>query len=540
MVFALLIVLILVEVMTVFAVLASQRSATEQALREYSHELLKNVIDETRENAAAYLRQAQDSVALGANVFEAGLLAMDDATRVERFFLEQLRVVPQLDGLYFGDQQGNFIFTKRDDESAPEGFMTKLIAVDAAESERITVINRDRFLKEIGRERQPTDAYDPRTRPWYETALARSGEIWTQPYIFFTSQQPGLTVARGIWKTGDPSIAVVGADIELSALSEFLKTQRIGSAGAAFIIDRNGSVIAHPQDTPLATRDNGTKLRLKQLGELDPVTAQAGVHLADRFPDLDTLDRTHYDKFELDGRFYLSMFTPLLDHPENRWLIGVYAPEDELAVKIREGQRESVFLGVAASLLVITAAVLIGLVSLRPINRLQREAGEDPLTGLLNRRSFDELAERRLQQAQKRGTPVSALMVDIDRFKPINDDHGHPVGDEVLIAVARRIGRGLSERDLLARYGGEEFAIMLADTTLEQARLVAERLRTSVSETPIKTSKGKMQMTVSIWVTQYDPTLRGLSHLLERADHGMLEAKRDGRDQVNVVEGQPA
>ena len=540
MVFALLTLLILVEALTVFAVLASQRYATERALREYSHELLKNVIDETRENAVGFLRQAQDSVALARNVFEAGLLVIEDSARLERYFLEQLRVVPHIDGLYFADQLGNFVFSKREKDDEGTGFLTKIIRTDANADERITFIRRDPHLAEIERWLAPDDSYDPRERPWYVRAVSKNAEIWTQPYIFFTSKRPGVTVATAVWKPGNANVGVVGADIELSALSEFLKTQRVGVSGAAFIVDRNGKVIAHPLETRLSSFEKGEELRLKQLGEFDAVTAQAGVHLTKRFPDLKELQDTYYAKFELDGRLYLSMFVPLLQNDQNRWLMGVYAPEDELAQKIREGQRESIYLGVAMSALVITAAVLLGLITLRPIKRLQREAAEDPLTGLLNRRSFHKVASRQIKQARRQRRPLCALMVDIDRFKPINDQYGHAVGDEVLSAVARRISRGLSDQDLLSRYGGEEFAILFPDTTLEQGNQVAERLRKSVSESPVKTSAGALQVTVSIGVTVLDDAVDDLAHLLNRADHGMLAAKRDGRNQVMTVERQPA
>lgn len=540
MVFALLTLLIIVEVLTVFAVLASQRFATERALREYSHELLKNVIDETRENAVGFLRQAQDSVALARNVFEAGLLVIEDTSRLERYFLEQLRVVPQIDGLYFADQRGNFVFSKRGDGETGTGFLTKIINADADPDQRITFIRRDPHLAEVARWKAADDSYDPRERPWYTRAVSQNAEIWTQPYIFFTSKRPGVTVATAVWKPGTANVGVVGADIELSALSEFLKTQRVGVSGAAFIVDRDGRVIAHPLDTRLSSFEDGEELRLKQLGEFDAVTAQAGSHLKERFPDLQGLKETYYAKFDLDGRLFLSMFVPLLENDQNRWLMGVYAPEDELAQKIREGQRESIFLGVAMSALVITAAVLIGLLTLRPINRLQREAAEDPLTGLLNRRSFHSIASREIKQAKRHQRPLCALMIDIDRFKPINDQYGHAVGDEVLSAVARRISRGLSDQDLLSRYGGEEFAILFPDTTLQQGHQVAERLRKAVSSSPIKTSAGALHVTVSIGVTVLDDAVDDLAHLLNRADHGMLAAKRDGRNQVMTVERLPA
>ncbi|MDJ0741650.1 MAG: diguanylate cyclase [Gammaproteobacteria bacterium] len=538
--FTLLGLLILVEVMTVFAVLASQRFATERALREYSHELLKNVVDETRENAVAYLRQAQDSVALASRVFEADLLDISDPGRLERFFLEQLRVIPQIDSLYYGDLSGNFVFSKRDPDAADDGFLTKIIRNDASADERVTLIYRDRHLTETARRLTPDDPFDPRDRPWYTRALNRHGEVWTQPYIFYTSQRPGLTVASAVWKPRDSNIGVVGADIELSAISEFLKTQRIGTSGAAFIVDRNGDVLAHPLDARLSAQEGDATLRLKKLSELDPITTQAGIHLERNFPDLLALDYSHYDKFALGEKSYLSMFVPLLKQDQNHWIMGVYAPEDELAQKIREGQRESIFLGVAMSLLVVTAAVLIGLIMLRPIHNLQRQASEDPLTGLLNRRSFDEIAAKQLMSAGRQQRPLSAIMVDIDHFKAINDAHGHGVGDEVLQAVARRIRRGLSAQDVLSRYGGEEFAVLLPDTSLTAGQLVAERLRHAVAESPIKTSAGEMNVTISLGVAERDGWTNGVTHLLERADHGLLAAKRDGRNRVVSAVGAAA
>ena len=530
-IFSLLGVLILVEVMTVFAVLASQRFATERALIEYTNELLRSVVDETRENAAGYLKRAEDSVRLATGVIESGLFPISEPGRLDSYFLQQLKVIPQIDAIYFGDGSGQFIFSKK--IQGGEQFVSKLILPSRPPGERmVTLIERNRQLAAQSRRDDPTDQFDPRKRPWYSLALSSGDSVWTDPYIFYTSQQPGLSVARTVRDPDGRPIGVVGADVELSAISDFLKTQRVGSSGAAFVIYGNGDVLAHPRSSKLAETDASGQLRLLKLPDVDPIAAYAGERLRNKLDDLAKLEEAHYDRFDLGKERYLAMFVPLIAHGSKPWLMGVYAPEDELARKIREGQRESIVLGVAVSLLVVTAAVMVGMVLLRPIYTLQQQAREDPLTGLLNRRSFDGTAQRRLRIDARNRQQASALMIDIDAFKPINDSHGHAIGDEVLQAISNRLLAGVSTSDIVGRYGGEEFAVLLPTTSLSRASLVAERLRMHIEEEPIMTSAGAISVTVSIGVAEQAGHDESLDSLLHRADLALLEAKRSGRNRV--------
>ena len=371
-IFGLLVLLIFVETMTVFAVLASQRMTTEKALQQYTNELLRDVVDETRENAASYLRQAQDSVLLTAGVMEAGLVSVDEPETLERYFLEQLRIIPQIDALYFGDVTGRFVFSKRSGDSPGSPYLSKIIRPSLTPEQRVTLIRRGHDLDETSRRNDPDDSFDPRLRPWFNMARVEKREIWTDPYIFYTSQRPGLTVAAAIRDADARVLGVVGADIELSALTDFLRRQRIGATGAAFIVHSNGDVLAHPDPTGLAQRDESGTVRLKRLADLDRVTALAGARLEARHPDLSALQHTYHDRFMVGEERYLSMFMPLLSQGDQQWVMGVYALEDELAQRIRNAQRESIFLGVAVSLLVITAAALVGLIALRPVRARKR------------------------------------------------------------------------------------------------------------------------------------------------------------------------
>ncbi len=160
---------------------------------------------------------------------------------------------------------------------------------------------------------------------------------------------------------------------------------------------------------------------------------------------------------------------------------------------------------------------------------LLSEVRTDPLTGLANRRSLDEDLNRRLDQWRRNQTPLSFLMLDVDHFKDLNDKYGHPAGDRVLQELARIVDIDLREMDLSARYGGEEFAILLPDTTLEEAGQVAERLRMAIAAGSYEHQGLRLKVTVSVGVTTAMPE-DSQQTLLQRADSALYGAKNGGRN----------
>jgi diguanylate cyclase (GGDEF)-like protein len=169
----------------------------------------------------------------------------------------------------------------------------------------------------------------------------------------------------------------------------------------------------------------------------------------------------------------------------------------------------------------------------RLFSEVKRLATTDGLTGISNRRHFLLLGQRVFETARRYGQPLSALVLDVDRFKQVNDRYGHAVGDEVLRGVAERITACLRAADLLARYGGEEFALLLPMTQMLSAQgLLADRIRRAVSEDPIVTAVGSVSVTVSIGVSTLTPKTATLEQLLMEADARMYEAKGAGRNRV--------
>lgn len=166
--------------------------------------------------------------------------------------------------------------------------------------------------------------------------------------------------------------------------------------------------------------------------------------------------------------------------------------------------------------------------------KMKREAMTDGLTGIANRKAFDEKLRQEAMASMENGKPLSLLLLDIDHFKKFNDNHGHQVGDQVLRLMAETLELNIKGQDFAARYGGEEFAIILPQTTLDSAKQAANMLRHNVETHNIvnKSNQNKVgRITVSIGVATFrfgEP----LARLIERSDEALYLAKSRGRNQV--------
>ncbi|MDQ2103595.1 diguanylate cyclase [Azospirillum isscasi] len=169
--------------------------------------------------------------------------------------------------------------------------------------------------------------------------------------------------------------------------------------------------------------------------------------------------------------------------------------------------------------------------------QLERLATTDSLTGALNRGRFMARAAEEVARARRNSRPLSAIMLDIDHFKKVNDTHGHATGDEAIrtvVRVCRSMVRGV---DVLGRLGGEEFAILLPETPPQGAALLAERLRRTLAETDVRIANGAgagsaLTFTVSIGVSALRPDEEAVSAVLARADAALYRAKNGGRNRV--------
>ena len=168
----------------------------------------------------------------------------------------------------------------------------------------------------------------------------------------------------------------------------------------------------------------------------------------------------------------------------------------------------------------------------RMMDQLERQASVDMLTGITNRRKFDEIAQEEFSRSSRYDRPLSFILMDIDHFKAINDTHGHAAGDIALQSVAETCKNLLRDCDKLARFGGEEFVAMLPETDAEGAEIVAERMRKGIERARIDIGETHLSLTASFGACQASALHRGYEDAVAQADQALYQAKENGRNQT--------
>jgi len=206
----------------------------------------------------------------------------------------------------------------------------------------------------------------------------------------------------------------------------------------------------------------------------------------------------------------------------------------EIVEQILDETRQAVSNGELLTERLNTAVAEVQLLK-KELDQSKREAKTDTLTGLANRKAFDELVTKVTNDADNSGLDVCLLFCDLDIFKEVNDKHGHLVGDQVLKVVSNTLKDSVKGRDLVARYGGEEFSIILLNTSLQNAKILAENIRKEIASKRIQrkdTHESLGQITMSFGVARYVPT-EGVESFMQRADRALYMSKRKGRNCVS-------
>jgi putative two-component system response regulator len=363
-------------VITVSTIMLSTWKTSQQVLIGHAHQVMDNVSSEAIDRSVQFLQPAETAAELTRKLADNNIVSQHSRDSMERYFFEQLRLYPQFAGVYFGSTNGDFVYVKRDEEYSDLGYRTKIIE-NRKDNRSVKLIWRNPEFRELSSKQDDKDEYDPRTRPWYKKAVHRNRLVWTEPYIFFSSQQPGITISSPVYDTEnrDKVSGVIGVDIEISEISSFLAQLKIGKNGSAFIIDTHGRVLAYPDANKIKRNSyNRNKTSFNLITELDDPIARAAFQSL-KLPLAQTyqLDEKKFTRFSHNGIYYQAVFTPFQQH-QWPWIIGIYVPEEDYLGVFHENQRLNLYLALGIGIVASLLGLLLSRSLSRPIVQLGQQS----------------------------------------------------------------------------------------------------------------------------------------------------------------------
>jgi class 3 adenylate cyclase len=356
-----------------------------------SDDLLRELQRRIATEVNAYLAPAADMARLAAGVLQNQAFGTDFPAGAEALAVHILENYPQLATVNVADTRGNFLMPKR----MPDGSIhTKRIErTDAAT--RVTWRRRNLQGKVLAMEEAEDDGYDPRVRPWYHGAVSSRKLYWSDIYIFFTDQKPGVTVSLPIIADDSELRGVLGLDIDLEQLSGFLARLQIGRSGRAMIIDEAGRLVAYPDLTRLFKRV-GTELQPVRLDDLnDTVLTRA----FNRF----RVEGHGYRALDVDGRRHISTVSSLHTTIGRHWSVMIVVPEEDFVGFVTRNNRQAL----ALSLIIVALAALLAGLLVRQGLRADRNA---------------QLVLERQQQLEAQSRAFAALASQAALFDPADAD----------------------------------------------------------------------------------------------------------------------
>ena len=396
--------------------------------------------------------------------------------------------------VYYGSNAGEFVGVNRGGGQQAEVRLRELGADKRSIYATRGPSDRGRVLR--------TDDYDPRTRPWFIEASKRAALTWSSVYVDFTTKALTVSLAKPVFNKQNEQRGVVATDVPLTALTKFVSGLNISATGVAFIVEKDGNLIATSSNEPLFAGNPPQISRLRADKSDHPLIRQAFAQLqsaADaRKAVVPGVDIARYSFDGGNGRVHMSA-SAQRDAAGLDWTMVVAIPRSDHMGNLRR----TIFQNVGIGLLAVALALAAGLWSMNRLTADVRRLSEatrllargqsperlfsdrkdelgtiaraveefkagllvDPLTGALTRHTLEKRAATHLH-----ATPVAGFalgFIDMDKFKRVNDQYGHALGDAVLAVSAQRIASTLRRGDLLARYGGDEFVLLLFDVTTD-------------------------------------------------------------------------
>lgn len=334
--------------------------SSERVLLDHARTLMSEIGRSSSEHSERFLQPVIRATEFATRLIENDLVDTSDQAELEKLLFQQMQIIPQFSGMYYGDELGNFVYVMRSEKYAK--FRTKIVRRDA-EKFSTKLIWRDENYEIVKSSMDELDRFDPRNRPWYIDAKSQEGFVWTDPYIFFSSQRPGITAASPVFASDRNIKGVIGVDLEIGDISQFLSDLEIGKTGVAMALSGNGDVFAHPKSDLIKVTNDGGSLEFVKINKIDDLVARAAFG---HVPDLSKIDaeRNITSEFEYGASEYASIIIPGANN-KLPWSIAIYAPLSDFIGGIEQNRTRNIWIA-------IFIAIASGLIGLKIADRINR------------------------------------------------------------------------------------------------------------------------------------------------------------------------
>ena len=454
--------------------------------------------------------------------------------------------------LYYGTRAGEFVGLQRDAQGQFEIRIREQNATSRTIFETTAPGSRGRTIR--------SDNYDPRVRPWYVMASEKRALTWSSVYVDFTTKALTVTLAKPVFGADGAQQGVIATDMPLTALAEFVRSLQVSQTGVAFIVEKDGALIATSTQEKLFAESAQQPSRLRADKSVNPLVRDAYAQLVSGESANKSLVRgveiAHHSFDNDSGRIHMSAAAQR-DAAGLDWTMVVAIPRADLMGNVQKTITQNIIIGVIA----VGVALALGLWFMNRISgdvsrltdatrRLARgerterlfsgrkdELGViatavedfkegllvDPLTGALTRGTFEKRFATRIQLADQH---FALIFIDLDQFKGVNDRYGHAVGDIVLTVAAQRIAASLRTEDVLARYGGDEFVVLMSGLSTEGALATQIARLSEMLDEPMLIEGKSLRTGGSCGGALYPMEGATLDQLIQVADARMYEQKR--------------
>jgi class 3 adenylate cyclase len=389
---------VVLVIVAIIGIALFSHEANRRGVLALSNDLLDTLDAQIAQRVAAFLDPSERTLRIMRGIAST-TPSTEQRAMAERFAASVLKELPQIAAFYVGRDNGDFLMVRR----KGDGVETKQIIVEGAQRS-VYLVDRNAAGQEIARREDPTDAFDPRTRPWYEGALKSADVFWTGIYVFFSDGKPGITVSARVPDDANGT-RVVGVDVTLEELSRFLASLEIGAHGRAVIMDEDGRLIAVPNSEAMVATP-GEQFVPPKLDELgDPVLTAA----FDRF----RIEGRGRRVMELDDVRYITSVTPM-PGATRHWWIMIVVPEDDFIGFVASNNRTALSMSLIIVIAVVALSVLLvrqGLRSDRSV-RLMTERGR-----MMAEQSaaYAAMAERALEGVDRVAQGLTAGLLTVTR-----------------------------------------------------------------------------------------------------------------------------